>query len=336
MILSEAINKFTADMKSRHVSPDHLRRTKFGLDLLQAKLGHREINTITLSDLMGWSEELKKANGQRYARASKAGIHRSVKSLWRYAKKKGLVKKNTAKKLPSLSYVPVRDRAIPPQHLQELINAVPRFIEHRHGRYRDVRDALIFLLTLDSTGRRGEIANIERLEAERALKYPVLAEYTDAAGHRREGYVYTILTTGKTEDTPLTILQSTADVVRLWLTHLPPHCVYLMSNIKTGKPLNIRVLNKAFERLCDFAQIPRYYPHAVRRRNITDIARKDTKTASRTAGHSDPLTTLRHYVSTDRSQVDSAALSLAAGRGRLENSLADEFFAHLTGENPSD
>jgi integrase len=338
MNLLDVVKQFILSLKAKGVSAAHLHRTDHALKRLTSAFPGRSIESISKEELIEWSHKLKRADGRAYADASKAGIHRAVKSLWKYAKDKGLVRgKSPAKKLPSHNYTSPRDKSIPTERVGRLLASLPALVARHKGEReadyrRDVRDALIVSLILDSSVRRGEIPEIERLEAERALKYPTEVKYK-AAGVARRGMVYTIQSRGKTGEVILVITESTAVLLREWLTLIPPKTTYLFTSERTGRPIDPRSVNRAFEKACAFADIPTYHPHSIRHRNITDLAQlMDTKTASKVAGHKDEGVTLRHYVHTDRRQVNAAALVLAELRQtEQEESLADEFFASADG-----
>lgn len=342
MILSEAVERFLRHLKEKGGSVAHLKRTAHALKRLSDCFGEVGVEAVKRGQLVDWSHELKRADGRAYARASKAGIHRAVKSFFRWAEKKKLVEKNPAKKLPAYDYTPTRDRSIPAGELRKLMAAIEPLVARYRGNSskkvayaRDVRDALIVCLVLDSSGRRGEMHNIERGEAERALRYPVEVDFLDGRGGKHTGRVYPIHTTGKTGNAQLVMTERTAELLREWLKIMPIKTVSLFPSVKTKGVMDIRSINRAFEKLCKFANIPTYHPHSIRRRNITDLARSvDTQTASKVAGHKNVKVTLEHYIMADGGRVQSAALVLNHERGGAEaekEGLLDDFFRQIKG-----
>jgi integrase len=342
MILCEAIDRFLMLLKEKGGSEAHLKRTRHALMLVVERWGKAEVRTIKRGELVDFCHALRRKDGRAYARASRAGIHRAIKSFFRWAEKKKLVEKNPAKKLPAYDYTPTRDRSIPAGELRKLMGAIePLVARYRGSRAkktayaRDVRDALIVCLVLDSSGRRGEVNNIERGEAERALRYPVEVDFLDGRGMKHKGHVYPISTWGKTDNAQLVMTERTAELLREWL-RLTPKAVWLFTSEKTGRAIDPRSINRAFEKLCKFAKIPTYHPHSIRKRNITDLARSaDTQTASKVAGHKDINVTLKHYIMADGGRVQAAALMLNHER-EGDNRPSDEdllgnFFRHAGG-----
>lgn len=335
MELTRAIDDFLLHIEGRGGSLVHLKKYQFGLAKL-SDLGVELVGEVGAKELHELSRSLKKDNGERYADATMAGFHRAWKSFFAYCEERGWVEKSPARRLKPFSYLPKRDRSAPSEDAAAVLACLDQFVQHRNTNPRDVRDALIVSLSFASSGRLGEFWSLEKRAVINSLKRPRRVSVI-TGGAVSEIPVYEIVGTGKRDDAVLMFYEYESNLFNLWLNLIPDHLYnvspFVFVSLATGRQLHKRTLSAAFDRICAFAGVPIFYSHAVRKRNVTDMLRDgiDLKTVSRIVNHANPLTTMRHYASVDRSDAQKAGGRLAARHSlqRKNDDLVNGFFAKI-------
>lgn len=328
MEIEGLVEEFLDDMLDRGASASHRKRRAHALDVFARWCCCRGVESITPREVYTFLHEVRKPDGGRYASASLAGIVEGIVSFCKFLKKRGVISKGTYKQIKKVrrskkyKYTTQRDRAVPVDDLAHVLAILAEFV--RAGGARNVRDALVVSLCADNGPRIGGVHNIERRAAEKALASPRFIN-----GWR----VYEVLTVEKGKERLLAFYDGSAALMRRWLALVPESAVHLFCNTRTGAQLNRRTVTAAFDHICEYAGVPTFYSHAVRRRVLRDMRDLgDAHDAAAIAGHSSVQTTINHYLNDGRDRVLGIAAE-AAARRRGADPLAAAFFA---GVEPDD
>lgn len=305
MQLQKALNKYLQHLEQRDCSRHHLNTVRSRLTHFIRPRAVRDVASVTRRELHTYMRQLKSGR----ADATMAGYVATHRAFWKYCKKRKWTAKNPAKKLKSYSYDPIRRRAAPERDVQAVIDALPHFVAARQNNPRDLRDALIVSLSIDSGGRLGELRSLRKSDMRAAIAAPRIAENGRATYH--------VAASGKVGDVTLRFFQETADLAAAWLavdTH--PAGAWLFHNLRDGSPLRRHSVSRAFNRLCGFAGVTVFRSHALRKRNVTRIIRETghTRAGQHYANHRSQETTIRHYSDVTGDDVDDAAARLASSR----------------------
>lgn len=268
--------------------------------------------TVTAGDVAAYFRHLQALG---LASGTLAG-HKSVnKAFWNWCRRQRLVNSNPAdilgKREFSYSFRPVHSTAANPRHFEAVIEALPDFANS--GRDRDVRDAAMISLAMDSAARRGELHSLRRADIVTALAQNTVTGDGLAVYHARGQ--------GKTGGATIRFYEDTAALLRRWLEAMPAGAAWLWVNLRTGQRLRVDAMDIACVRLCKFAGVPTFRFHAIRKRVVTDVieATGDAKVGQMLAGHTDPRVTLQYYDDVHQSRVDEMAGRLAAQRRHGED-----------------
>lgn len=315
MKLSVAIGRYLDHHQGNGSSNRTVDTVRWRLCKLSSFAGDAPVKKVTKSTLISYFDSLIDSG---VSDGTLAGHKSTVRAFFNWAKKRGLIKKNPAKVLSSkrfsFSYSPVKSKPAPVDSFQAVVSALPSFAAHRGYSRRDVRDALLVSLAVDSGARKGELCNIRRAD--------VLHAVTNEEG------VYHVQSRGKTGAATIRFFEATASLCRLWLTMLPDTHVWLFSSLHSGERLKTGSLTKCLKRVCVFADVVPFGFQSIRKRNIVDTIQVsgDPKVAMLLAGHKDVRTTQRHYNHVEGGAVDAAAGELAQRRHGDGLGLARELF----------
>lgn len=327
MKLNQAIDAYLASLRDRRLSQAHLSSVSARLGRLASAYGERPLPAVSPDDIAAHFAGLEESG---LALGTLAGYKSTNRAFWNWCLEQQLIESNPADALltkdHAYDYRPVHSRAAPEADFQGALDRLMEFAGHRDWAARDVRDAALVSLAVDSAKRRTELWNLRRRDVEKALAS------TGSAGGRN---VYHASSRGKTGQVDVVFFEETAVLLRRWLAMMPAESNWLWVNLRTGKRLRADVLAIAFIRLCEFAGVPTFRFHAVRKRSVTDIiaATGDWKVGQLLAGHKDQRTTQLHYNDVDQQRVDVMAARLAdVRRGRAgESVLAESFFGKISG-----
>lgn len=322
------LNKAIMEYLAWHKNEGH---SQWTINSVRSRLGqlaahHPDDADITAVTGQTIDEHFHQMRDNGLAIGTLAGHKRTTKAFFRWCTDNRLINHDPSitlkRKTHSYSFDPVHSRAVPPADLHTVIESLPAFIAARNNRPRDLRDAALVSLTIDSSARRGEIYNLRRRDVEQAL---LRGRPLDSSR-----IVYqTIVAGGKTGAARIRFFNETAGMIQMWLDTMPPDAIWLWSSIVTGQRLNINALWNGFRRICEFAGVPPFRFHAVRKRAVTDIisVSGDPKLGQLYAGHKDPRTTQRYYNDIQQERVDEIASLLAEQRrGGSSSKLANAFF----------
>lgn len=326
MLLKIALELYLDDLRERQCSQVHIRSVAWRIGCFVKGREERPVSSVSRAELSAFFVELRETR----AEGTMAGLTGSHRAFWKFCVDRGWIEFSPADRLRSFSYAPRVRRAARPEDVESVAARLFEFVDHRGRRHRDIRDALFVSLSLDCGGRRNSMLKLRRSWIEDALRRPRRAE---------NGRLYYEITArrDKTGSSQLIFFEETARLFEMWLPLVPPSARdRIFVNLNTGALLKPDSVTKAFIRICEFAGVPVFRSHAVRKRNVSDIRfNEDPVTAQHYANHKSLETTLRHYTDVDGEDVGNAAAALASRRrGEPEvqpDSLAAGFFGKING-----
>jgi site-specific recombinase XerD len=325
MQVDHAVSLYLAALTARGSSAKHLESVSGRLGRFCKKYGDENIETITGEHIQAYFDSLDAAG---LAVATLAGHKASLRACWRWLRAEGHTDNQPDAVLStrrhSYSYTPVQSQPAPVDDFQIVLRRLTEFANHRDGNPRDVRDAALFSVAVDSAKRRGELWHMRRRDVERSLARPEVA-----AGR----HIYRISSRGKTGQVTIVFFEETAVYLAAWLQLMPETAVYVWCNTRTGERLRPESLSLAVVRICQWAGVRPFRLHAIRKRDVTDViaAAGDAKVGQLLAGHKDPRTTQLHYNQVEQSRVDALAAQLNATRRGPQkgDDLASDFFKNI-------
>lgn len=318
MILNEAIERYVKELEMRDSSEAHLRTVKYRLGKFAAGRGKLSLRSITPDDVSGYFEAMK---DHGLASATMAGHKQTLLAFWSFCVGKRWCSAQAATILRTkkhrYSFRPVRARAARSDDFARVVESLPAFAAHRGWWPRDVRDAALVSLAVDSGKRRGELWDLRKADVLHALGHPETMEDGRT--------LYRMDATGKTGQVVVRFYDETADLLRRWLEIMPPEAIFLFVNLRTGRRLRADALDIGLVRICEYVGVRAFRFHAIRKRVVTDaiMMTGDAKVGQMLAGHADERMTQQHYNEVLESAVDAAVARLQdryrkqEGRGEL-------------------
>lgn len=306
MLLKQAIDDYLTALRERNVSLSHIRKSDWSLNKFLSPFYDRDLRDLTPGDLIGRFRELS----EDYSQASLAGHKTTTRAFIRFWIERRVLETDITKKLPSYSFKSQVSKMIDQSLFDKLRNSIAGYLSANQNSQIAVRDALFVSLSMDSAARAGGMVKIKKTDALRAIATP-----TDCNGVK----IYTLQSAGgKTGPAVILFTEPTAQLMKLWAGYSPSK-EWLFSSTTTGKRLTADAVARAFERVCDFAGVPRFRSHAVRHTNITTMLldKIDPETVRAYAGHTDIKTTLGYYRDAEFIGSRNAAAALASSRTRL-------------------
>lgn len=280
----------------------------------------RLIGFLTPADV---ADHLRRFEADRdAAEGYMAGLISTHKAFWRWCHDTGYTRQDLGEKLRGRSYRPQVRRPAPEDDIAAVARALPGYVAQ--GGFVKLRDALLVSMSLDSGARRRALRN---------LRKDALADALRAPADTPAGPVFTALSFSKGKTAKIRFGPVTAGLADEVLARLPAECRHVFVSSRTWQQLHQDSLGDSFTRLCEFAGVPVFQTHAVRKRNTTDVARlAGLEAARKYAGHSDSKVTREHYVDAFSDDVDAAAASIAARRQQPDDA---EEMARLFGVDTS-
>lgn len=312
--LLEATQSFLRHQLNRGVSHPQITHLYYSLYPLGVELDNPHIKEIDAYKLREYQDGL----WLRYAPATIRSATGDILHFFRWAKKKGLVEKNPAKRVKKPKKRPGRSRIVE----EEMILAMVKNLRERLKRvcYRDlfgnlqngqdgwhfeevkaVRDLFIFLFLYETGARVGELCSLST----RAMDESLL---------RSAGVAYEVVSIGKTGDKPLRFTRVTAEVYRIWRSVRPDSSLHAVTSWGRGdsftRPMSPDTVAKVFERRCRQAAVGVFRPHTLRHAK----ARRARKAvgldmAKELMGHSTILVTQEYAEVINKELTDAAMLT---------------------------
>ena len=311
--LTQALEEYLLYLKKEGSSATHIRTVHSRLrqfiepnDEFPTDNRMRSVDSVTALDL---HQHLFELQGGGRSDGTMAGYVGSMRAFWAWLVRDKEVKESPAENLRRYSYLPKKRRAAPSKSVDKLYAALRPFVAHRNYNPRDVRDALVVSLSLDSGSRIGEVHSLRSRDMEEALARGEIAENSRTC--------YTVIGRGKTGSKAVTFFNESAELYALWQRVNPfPNAEFVFTSVHTGRLLRPESMTRCFEGICEFAGIPVVRSHAIRKRNASDLQRAfgDPELTRLYLGHSSITVTMNHYNDVDQERVMEAAAELASSR----------------------
>lgn len=324
MTIDDAVKQYMAHLEEAQSSRTHLATVRRRLGRFAAGREGIALNAVTQQMIDEHFDELRAAG---LAVGTLAGYQSTQRAFWNWCVSEGLARANPSDVLRArrhaYSFEPVNSRAVPAADFVAAVRAVPDFVAARDYADRDVRDAALFWLAVDSAARRGELRNLRRKDVIRALRHgEQLPNGTT---------VFRARSVGKTGASTVRFFEDTSWLLSLWLDRMPD-AAWVFVSLRTGKRLRADAMHLGLHRICEFAGVPPFRFHAIRKRVVTDAIEQsgDMKVGQLLAGHKDQRTTQTYYNDVQEDRVAEAAAALAAARrNKKGDGLTDAFFAKI-------
>lgn len=320
--LSACVAAFLAE-RAAELSPYSVIHLRASLTPMAAALGDPPAAAVTYQDLRAYVDGLR----LRYKPGTLRPIVGDLRQFWRWAKKRGIVARNPAKRLrgPSrrvvvetatlkaadegdvrrvLAYLAADLEPLVYRDLfGNLIAAPPA--EWSDDDRRHARDLFVLAFLYDTGCRAGELWQLSRRAMVEAVAAP--------------GPVYRVASTGKTGEVVLRFTVATAELWSVWECVRPPGDGYAVVSWGRGHPvgpLSTSTLSRMLSRHCDRAGVARFRAHALRHAKVKRAkAAAGLEVASRLIGHGSTAVTSAYGRGDDG---DLTAAALATGlTGRL-------------------
>lgn len=305
MTLEAALTAYLNYLAGRNLSALHLSTVR---SRLRAFVGNRPLGPVadvSALDLYGHFQRLEDTR----ADGTMAGYASTHRAFWNWCVDQGLIATSPAANLKHYSYDPHHRRAASRPHVAAVTAALPGFVAYRDNHPRDVRDALAVSICLDCGGRIGEVRSLRR----RALEIALASGEVTPNGRTR----HIIVGRGKTGAANLVFFEETAVLARLWLEVSPwPGADHVFISLKSGRLLRRESMSRCFDRICDYANVPKFRSHAIRKRNASDLQQMfgDPELTRQYLGHSTIAVTMKHYNDFEQNRVGDAAAEVASMR----------------------
>lgn len=268
--LSVAVAAFLSE-KTAVLSPYSVAHLRASLTRLTTALGDPPVAVVTYADLRGYVDGLH----LRYKPGTIRPIVGDIRQFFKWAKKRGHVRSNPAKRLRAPSRRVVRQsanpRATPEEDALRLIQHLAGSLSHLI--YRDLfgnlcaadrwgyqelqalRNLFIVVFVYETGARIGEVRQLGTRAMNDALE--------------QTGPAYCIVVTGKTFDRAMWFTAATAELWRLWQQVRPRGCDELAIvgwyDHCDPKPIQDRsTLSHMIARCCESAGIAPFRAHALR------------------------------------------------------------------------
>ena len=273
--------------------------------------GNQPVTAVTAADVNAWHRELQKRQnhkGQCLSPATLSGYRQALKALFNYCVAQGDITRSPAAHLAVGSFASSRADKLPPEEAVARVTALAwQWATSSHP--QRVRDGLIWLLSLYSGPRLGEIRALLLADAQAALRL----------GPDEYG-VYRMASAGKTGRVSIRFAGNVAEVLATWLALRPassaPECFVTTRPSAHGdtRALTRSAAAHIYESLCAAAGVtPPIFSHALRHRLGDQTARRfGPKVAAILLNHRDwqtAATAIAFYHHPDESDASLAILS---------------------------
>lgn len=311
--LSACVAAFLAE-KSAELSPYSVAHLRQSLNPLAKALDDPPPDSVTYADLRGYVDGLYR----RYKPGTIRPIVGDIRQFWRWAKKRGHVSRNAAKRLKMPSRRALAMAADPKAAGEDEVRKVIDYLTGRLSRvvYRDVfgnlcgapawdlaevmalRDLFAIVLIYETGARVGEVQALGSRAMDDALT--------------SSGPAYPLVVTGKTGARTLWFTTATAELWRMWQIARPAgnEHMAIVSLGRYGNPapmLDRSSLSRMIARRCNESGTPPFRAHALRHAKARrSAAAVGLQTASRLLDHSSTAVT-EQYAAIRNDELSEAA-----------------------------
>ena len=285
--------------------------------------GGKPVAGVTAADVNAWHRELhkrKNRKGQPLASATLSGYRQALKALFNHCVEMGDIVRSPAAHLAVGSFTSSRADKLPRDEDVGRVTALAWQWSASMQPQR-VRDGLIWLLSLYSGPRLGEIRGLLLADAQAALR----------RGPDEYG-VYRMASTGKTGRVSIRFAGNVAEVLTAWLALRPPssasECFITTRPDATGdtRALTRSAASHIYESLCAAAGVvPPIFSHALRHRLGDQTARQfGPKVTAILLNHRDWQTAATAIAFYHHPDETDASLAILSGNGYVASAAPDE------------
>lgn len=268
------------------------------------------LSDVTARELKVYVDEL----WLRYSSGTLRPVIGDIKQFFRWCKRKGLLKRNIAKRLKKPKKRATRkSRPVPELSVSAVAEVLTGLL--KKVVYRDLfgnlvaepaaawsvqeltalRDLFILVFLYETGGRAGELASLSRSAMDRTIG--------------EGGSIFVITVTGKTADEDLFFTRSTAELWLLWRRVRPvddDYAIYSLHRRSWGSRLTTNGISQVFVRRSLEAGVAVFRSHALRHSKVQRVRRlAGLEVASVVIGHSNASTTLGYANITDDEVTDA-------------------------------
>ncbi len=313
--LSAAIAAFLLE-RAVELSPYSVTHLRASLLPMARALSNPPVASVDYATLRAYVDGLR----LRYKPGTLRPTVGDIRQFWRWAKKRGLIDRNPAKRLRPPSRRAVVEtataKAVDDDDARrvlawlagQLVELVYRDLfgnliaappsEWSDDARRHARDLFILAFLYDTGCRAGELWRLSAAAMASACAAP--------------GPVYRVASTGKTGECVLRFTVATAELWSVWECVRPPgdgHAVVGWGRGRPVGPLSTSTLSRMIARHCDRAGVDRFRAHALRHAKVKRAkAAAGLEVASRLIGHGSTLVTAA-YGRGDDDDLTAAALA---------------------------
>lgn len=261
MNLNQCFQDFLENLTGR--SKMTRRNYRSRLRLFLQEHGEKSPQDITQADVNRWHDVIE---SRGYREATKAGYRQALKAFFNYCRRAGLIDVSPARHIKVGSWISKRPKLPPEADVQRAAAVARTWLQSNDP--VQIRDGLIFLLSMGSGPRIGEIRELRKSEVEDALR-----RGPDAHG------IYRATSYGKTKEVVIRFGQTVADGFRRWLAvraqEARVDCCFVGTKPTKAKgdpeyryrPLNRAAATKSYKRVAKAAGIEKpILSHALRHR----------------------------------------------------------------------
>lgn len=324
MIINDAFDIFLENLRGQ--SQANRRNYQLRLRLFLDQYGQRPVAAVTAADVNRWHDVLQQRG---YREATLAGYRQALKAFFNYIQQSGWIDRSPAEHLKIGSFVS-RQHKLP----SETAVTKGEMIAYgwlKVGNPVQLRDGLVFLLSIQSGPRLREIQELRLSDVERALD----------RGANDTG-IYEVTSTGKTGEILVRFNETVAVGLRRWFGVRPSvkiDCLFVgLRPVKTKhdpelriRPLSRSGITKSYERISQAAGLGHnILSHALRHRlGHNAMKRYGAKITAHLLNHRDAetaATAIAFYHHPDDEDIAQAAAEMAKMH---EEELIADFFRRI-------
>lgn len=322
MLINEAFQTFLEHLSGQ--SESNRRNYRMRLKRFLDANGTRPLVDLSAADVNRWHEGLQQRG---YQEATLAGYRQALKAFMNYCLRRGWIDCSPAGHLKIGSFIS-KQHKLPAETAVTAAETIA-YGWLRFGNTTQLRDALMFLLSVQSGPRLREIRELRLSEVTFALE-----RGPDANG------IYQVRSHGKTGEILVRFDEAVAAGLHRWLEKRPPTqidrlFVGLRPTVTKSdpepriRPLSRSGATKAYERISEAAGLKRtILSHALRHRLGHNATKQyGAKIAAHLLNHKDAdtaATAIAFYHHPDQDDISRAAAEMAASS--QEAALANTFF----------
>lgn len=314
--LSASVAAFLVE-RAAELSPYSVIHLRASLEPMARGLGDVGAGDVTYADLRGYVDGLN----LRYKPGTVKPTVGDIRQFWRWAKRRGVIERNPAKRLKAPSSRTVAESAAPKaapepdvrRVLDYLAGLLSRVVwrdvfghvahapasQWTYSEQQAVRDLFVLLFLYETGARAGELRTLGSRAIDTALAVP--------------GPVWRVAVTGKTGQSVVRFTTATAEVWLVWQAARPAgareYAVVSFFDRCDATPIADRTtISRIIARRCQQAGVTVFRAHALRHAKVErGVAAVGMEVTSRLLGHSSTQVTAGYYGPRENQLSEAAA-----------------------------